>query len=324
MTIYKPALFIKSYIDSKLIIKLCFEKSLGTNISNIIDNFLLEYATGFALYDIKEYIINDRIRNKRYGHPLEVIVRFLSKYYKKTNNNEFNKILEKISNVENYKKIDVEELLKFLINLDNSLYNLLFNPADFLFVMYEIIDKFNIDISMYGKSIFYKKMLDNRFNINGIYIKSEGNSNNYTYKSNNLKKLEDCIIENSNFTDVNLNNIKGLCYEKQLLINNNIIMINLIRYDINPHIGMRFNSCNIIIPYILDLPDFVFVNNDKKKYELLFVVIYHDKKKMFSSIIKENNNKFYHYLFDKIIKVDDEYFNKNTINKACYIIYRMI
>jgi hypothetical protein len=64
---YKPPKFTDDYINSKNILKLCFNKQLYDN--NILNNILLyinKKATGFALFEDKlyEYI------NKKYNYDI--------------------------------------------------------------------------------------------------------------------------------------------------------------------------------------------------------------------------------------------------------------
>ena len=52
--------------------------------------------------------------------------------------------------------------------------------------------------------------------------------------------------------------------------------------------------------------------------------MYDNNKLEYSYIIKENDNNYYHYLYDKIIKTDDNYFDDNTSYNATHLFYRII
>ena len=102
-------------------------------------------------------------------------------------------------------------------------------------------------------------------------------------------------------------------------------MIQIKRFNINyaNNFSLIFDKTILNIPYILDLPDFVFYLEDKHIYELIAVIIYDYNIKQYSIIIKENNN-YFHYLYDHIIKTDNKYFYEKTVNNAIALIYRYI
>lgn len=324
MTEYRPDIFTKSYIDSRNILALCY-RNLKKNISKIINSYLIEYATGFALFEYTEYNINNIYRNKIIGHPIEPIIKIISKFNKKTKNEEFNKILNKINNIPNHKKINIEDLLTYFINLDKNFINMLFNFENFNYLFLYINEKIELNIELEISTIKYIKIKNNYINDNFIKIKET--KFNSIYLNKNLNTFEEYIIQRSNFNEIIINNITGknLCYIKQLIINSYIIKFEINRYDYDTNIReLIFRKDRIKIPYILDLPDFVFDNNEKQKYELIAVIMYDSNELRYSYIIKEDDNNYYHYLYDKIIKTDDKYFDKYTSYNATELFYRMI
>ena len=63
------------------------------------------------------------------------------------------------------------------------------------------------------------------------------------------------------------------------------------------------------IPKILDLPSFVFHNNDKFGYSI---------------VIRNNNDKYYHYLFNKINIIDNDFFEQKINHNTTYVFYKQI
>ena len=295
MTEYKPEIFTESYINSRNILSLCY-RDLDKNISKQIDSYLVDYAAGFALFGFMEYYLSCYIK---------IISKFCS-----IKNEESNKILKKINNIHNYKRIELKLDIYDLSCIENII----------------LKDKLNIENNT--KVIGYIKMKNNNININGTftkrikYISNTINPLNSFYKK--LNTLEEYIIQRANINDFYYNkdeeiDRKNLCYAKELIINNYII-----KFDITRPLDIKKSKNKIKIPYILDLPDFVFDNNEKQKYELIAVIIFDNNKLKYSCIIKENDNNYYHYLYDKIIKTNNKYFDKYTSYNATELFYRII
>ena len=317
MTVYKPDIFTSSYIDSRNILALCY-KDLDKNISRIIDSYLFEYDTGFANFDNREYIINNQIIHKnKGGHPLEPILILLSKYCRDTDNEIFNQILEKINNVHNNKKIDLTECLTYIIQKKRNIINELDKPSDY-YIVYNLIDKYIGKIKIDNKHIYMRCIRRNN-----EYIEMIDRDEISIILNKKLNSLAEIIIEKSQYNSIKEYRINRHIYlEKYLIINNNIITFTINRFLFND-VGLTFDYNKLDIPYILNLPNFVFENNDKKQYELIAVIIYNNNLKQYSIIIKQNNN-FYHYLYDKIIEVDNKYFNEKTSSNSTQLYYKMI
>lgn len=330
MSIYRPAIFTEPYIESKNILSLCLEKYyiLGSNISNYITSFLKEYACGFALFNYKNYVIKYRennimetiVREHFIGHPFEVFIRILSKMGKNSSNKKFNKILKKINNIPNYQQIDLTKYINFIINKSNRLLTDLIQPPHFSLWLYLIDqDIAKLSINKYCKTIRYNK-------INDEYIKiNEFRSLRLKYYINEkTDKLEEYIIHNSYLTPSKENNTQIICfYEKHLIENDDIMYLDLNRYGFTFIMDkpIKFIYNKVKIPYILDLPESVFENSEKNLYELISVVIFDDNQNKYSSIIKQGD-KYYHYLYDKIIECDDQYFDEKTFYNAIGLFYR--
>ena len=327
MTTFIPELFTTEYYDAKNILSLCYDKyfAIGKDVIKYIKQYLKSYAFGFAHFNYTKYTLiciknnNTKLitRNEFIGHPFEVLIKILSKFNNSiTNDSNFNKILQDINNTLNYTKIHLMECLKYIINKDYTLIHELFNPSDFS-QLYSLINTriANININRNTKRrICIKK--------NNKYVTTNYIGCLWYYLNNNLKTLEEYIIENSIYHSVKkYDTNKHLYYEKQLIINSNIILLEILRFEYNNKSVLMKNK--VKIPYILDLPEDVFENEIKQNYELYAVVIYDDYDKTYSCIIKENN-KYYHYLYNIIIECDDNYFNKVTISNAINIFYKLI
>ena len=321
MTLYHPDLITKSYIESKNVLFLCFGKRLKDDIIRDISSYLFEYSTGFALFEYKDYKLDYKrnnirrhiIRGKFIGHPLEIIIKILSKFGKDTTNKEFNEILEKIDRVPNYQKIDLMECLTFIIKQNTRLIGDIIQSSDF-HILYCLINQYvgEIQISKRCMIIRYIKVRDREEKYHKLLN---------IYLNKKIIKLEDYIVKNSQLTHIeDYITKKTLCYEKQLMINHNIIQFEISRFGFDN----LFHNDKVIIPYILDLPNSVFVNNEKKVYELISVVIFDNIKKKYSCIIKEDDNQYYHYLYDRILKIDDNYFYDKTSSNAIGLFYRML
>ena len=331
MSIYRPAIFTDSYIESKNVLSLCLEKhlSFGSNITNYINNFLKEYASGFALFKYKEYVIKytknnikkSKIIEKIDGHPFEVLIRILSKFRKNTSNETFNQILKNINNIPNYQQIDLMECINFIVKKSNRMVKDLIQLSDFSFWLYlinEDIAKLNINRSC--KTISYIQ------NTNGKYIQKNEISYKIYYIDGKLDTLEEYIIKRSRLTAYKKYNTQVIIsYEQHLIINDDIIYLDLTRYAItftmdNP---VNFIYNKLRIPYILDLPDSVFENNEKYLYELISVILFDNIEKKYSSIIKEGD-KYYHYLYEEIIECNEQYFYEKTADNAIGLFYRKL
>ena len=87
MKIYNPNNIItsnklyktKNYNNASNILKLCFNKFINNDISNIILSHINKYYYGNALFDNIQYIYNNKIiyNNKNGNHPFEHIIRLL-------------------------------------------------------------------------------------------------------------------------------------------------------------------------------------------------------------------------------------------------------
>lgn len=331
MSIYRPNIFTESYIESKNILSLCFEKYLGldSSISNHITNFIKEYAIGFALFDYKEYVINCRRNNTTRtivkedfdGHQFEVLIRILSKLDKKTSNETFNQILQNINSTPNYKRIDLTECMTFIVNKSNSLLRDLIQPPYFSLLLYLVdqdIAKLNIN-----KSCITVRYTKKR---NGEYIQENEIRCMKYYIDGKMDTLEEYILKRSYLTPHKKHDSQIInFYEKHLIKNNDIIYLDLNRYAITFMIDnpIRFMHNRVRIPYILDLPKFVFEDDEKYLYELISVVLSNNTENRYSSIIKEGD-KYYHYLYDEIIECDDQYFNEKTAGNAIGLFYQKL
>ncbi len=96
---------------------------------------------------------------------------------------------------------------------------------------------------------------------------------------------------------------------KYLFYYNKILTFEINRLNINNEIN--FN--NVIVPIILDLPDFVFYNKNKQIYQLIGAILF-DKENGYTLVMKIKNN-YYHFFNNKIIEINNEYYN--NINKYC-------
>lgn len=277
----------------------------------------------------KEYIIKYKrnnitktiVREEFDGHPFEVLIRILSKFSKNTSNETFNQILKKINDVSNYQKIDLTECITFVINKSNRTIGDLIQPSDFsqwLSLINQNIAKININRS--SKTIRYT------IKTNGKYEKKNEISCMSYYVDGKLDTLEEYITKASYLRPVKEHDT-GIThfYEKHLIINDDIIYLELSRYEITFLVDepIRFINNRVKIPYILDLPESAFDNDEKYFYELISVVLFDDIEKKYSSIIKEGD-KYYHYLYDKIIECDDKYFDQKTAGNAIGLFYRKL
>ena len=117
---YQPPKFTEEYINSKNIIKLCFNKKLGNNLSNNILTYINKYSTGFALFDDIFYKTssNKKLHHNKGGHPFPLILRIFCEFKDIINykNNSFNKFIEIMKNTSNYDKININDCLLYINN----------------------------------------------------------------------------------------------------------------------------------------------------------------------------------------------------------------
>lgn len=299
MSLYIPKLYDNN-IDALNILSLCF-KYLLSDIKKIIYKYLLIESHGFALFEYKDYGIYNN--TECIGTPIEPLIKFISKYCNNTSSIEFNNILNNINNVGNYKKIDLTEILIFLKKINNNIFFEILDFEDLLLIINSINLKINLSILKYTK-------INNNIFKERIYSISD-----YIIIPNNDKCLESLIIEKSKFNIIQFETHQK--YEKYLFNNNNIITFEILRLSNDNE--LNFNI--IKIPKILNLPKKVFYSK-KYIYELIGVILI-DEYNGYSLIMK-TNNKFYHHLTDKILLVDDEYYEQ-FINKHCIrLFYKII
>lgn len=266
--------YYKHNIDALNILYLCF-KNIDIFIKNNIYNYLYLENTDFALFEQ-----NDE-------QPLEPLIRFLSKYCKNTNSIKFNKILRDIHNVPNSNTIKLDKCIKFLKK------KFRFEIMDLEELLNNINDKcafLNINLSIvkyYDNNILFLNSLKD-------YVLSPIDTEIH---------LEYLIIKKSRYNLINNS------YEKYLFNYNKILTFEINRLD--NYDNLNFNS--IIIPIMLDLPDFVFYNKYKQKYILIGAILL-DEEYGYTLIMKIKYN-YYHFVNNKIIELDYNYYN--ILNKHC-------
>ena len=146
------------------------------------------------------------------------------------------------------------------------------------------------------------------------------------YVDGKLDTLEEYIIKSSYLRPIKEHDT-GITrfYVKHLIINDDIIYLELPRY-VNTSLvdePIRFINHKVKIPYILDLPESAFNNDEKYFYELISVILFDDIEKKYSTIIKEGD-KYYHYLYDKIIECNNKYFDQKTTGNATGLFYQKL
>ena len=314
----KPKL-TQEYISNKNILTLCYSKILNKHIIYLIKLYLIKYEHGSALFENKPYIINNiKYHENLGGHPFPCIIRFMSKYnYFNNNNIIFNKILNNINNISNHKKIDLAECINFLIltTINIRKLNISCGPCDILNMIVPYIDN---NSNCYNSMILYECNNNNETKVfNNLYIIFDEYQNN----------LEKILIKNSHYNNLNINNENPNTYTKKLIMNSNIITFHIDRTYLDNIYGICFSKYKLIIPKILDLPIFVFHNNEKKKYILVGVILYdriYDGVHGYSIVIRENDNKYYHYLFNKIYIIDNIFFEQKINYNATHLFYKQI
>jgi hypothetical protein len=303
---YKPEIYTKKYFENKYLVIFYLNKKVGINLTKKIHEYYIEYATGFALFKRKKYIIEN--------HSIEPIIKFLSLYCKNTSNKTFNKILEKINNTPNIQKIDLLECFTFLIKYIN--YSLINNSnfENLLYLIHDLITKLNI--YAYSQIHFICSKKENNKYISQEIIRIYGIVLEYNDINNTLENI---IIKRSLYK---LGKYSNLYYEKSLIITNKIFTIIIQREAFN-NIGHLFVvSTYIKIPKILDLPDFVFFTK-KEIYELIGVVIYDLNTKNYPMIIKQNN-KFFYYFNNQIIEINNKTFDVITGCRSHMLFYKIL
>jgi hypothetical protein len=317
MTEFTPFTYTPSYMESKNIVSLCIANLLKNDIATLIDEFNKEYSSGFSLFDNKIYNINNEfIHKNRGGHPFEPLIKFLSKYCKETNNTEFNTILEKIDTMPNYQKIDLTECLTYMINY-RKIKSMLKRDAIFQDLLSLLIHKYNIidNISNSGLSYMWIIKRDQSSSIKITKCEAYIRPNDVC---DNLKML---IVRDSLYKNISVRNDVDRYYTKTLIQNNKINYFEILRSFIFEDDDIKFSNTKIKIPKILNLPEIVFVDNNKRSLELLAIVIYDSNLRQYSIIIKESNGKYYHHLHDRVIKTDDEYFDHYTSKYSTGVFY---
>jgi hypothetical protein len=320
-------MFFKSkiYSDESLkvinTLSLCLNNKLCNELIKKINEYLFEYEIGFAFFNNKKYLINNKLIyynlinknieylfNKNYyinmdTNPLEIIIRIYSEYLYCTSNEKYNKCMNIIKNTPNCTKIDLIEILSFLKKKNNNI-NYLLNNASLLPILLSEINKY-IGITYNTSITFIYNTTYTTSYINKYYVIKSNYNNNET--------LENIIIKNNNN-----NNILNYYYQKILLLNNNIILFEINRNTINNN--------KIIIPKILNLPNYIFYKCKKNIYNLIAVILckYINNIKYYSLIIKLNNtNNYYHFFNDSIILVNDDYLDFQLSNYSTYIFYKI-
>jgi hypothetical protein len=312
MSEFNPGLYTQEYNESKNVLALCFHKYCTT----IIDPYLREYNLGYATFEDKRYFINNKFVHYCSGisgHPFELIIKFLSIYGKNSNSQKFNDILTDIYNTPKKQYINLSECLMFFSN-NNYIMDELKQPTDFFELFILIINNSYAGIiGMINK--LYTSIKNRKYSRKTLSIVRP------TY---NIDNLSDYIIAQSNYIKNCSVNVDNTFYSKELIINSKIILIKIERVTIDLITGeIDFLNDKFCIPKILDLPFFCFYKNEKFNYELIGVIIYDITRRKYSIIIKQDND-FFHYLSDKIIKVDDAYFNDVIYHYAYGIIYKQI
>jgi hypothetical protein len=322
VSVYKSEIFTKNYENNKYFIIFCLNKVFDINIIRKIYEYYIEYATGFALFKQKQYIINNKFiytneendNNYYTGHAMQPIIKFLSLYHKNITDTKFCKILENINNIPNNQTIDFTECLTYLMSVKQL--RKYFNPnrtADYVELL-SGINQYVTKIDIWEcSSICYicKKDKTNKY-------KTVKNKNIYFIYPINNETLDNLIIKQSQYK---INISREIYYTKMLIKNNNILTIYISR--INCKNGqIIFEKNNIKISKILDLPDFVFETN-KEIYELIGIVIYDNDERNYTMIIKQNN-KYLHYLNSHIIETDDEYFNIVASYNSTMLFYKIL
>jgi hypothetical protein len=316
---YQPQKITEEYINSKNIIKLCFNKKLyDNNILNNILTYINKYATGFALFDDIFYKTssNKKLYHNEGGHPFELILRILYELKDIINskNNIFNEFIKHIHNTYNYNKININECLLYINNkFPRIIKEYLSKPADFIELLY-VIDQY-----------IYKNKINK---LTSTYTKTVvcNNCNNkldseLIIATNDIYPLNISLLhfikKESNF--IECNNSMGRCnkcrsndiYYKKIINCKKIINFNFKRVDFNKNGKVEILSYPIDISETLTLPFFVCDTNKLTIYNLKFIICYIDDQ---YSIIIKKDCLWYHYHKDYIIKVTFNYILENSIN----------
>jgi hypothetical protein len=280
MQYYKSDKYTENYINSCNILNLCFYNKLEENIITIIKIYLLEYATGFAIFN-KSFMINNKEYNfkNRIGHAIDYIPKLLSKIpILMYSINDFSNIIKNINHIPNINIVDLNNLYSILFKKKCIKNNILYfsNFHELLCQINHHICKLNLSniiIKLYKKNdnnlIKYDEYIQNKLTIYIKYI----NDNN----------IEDIIINNCNNYKVakiyNYNNINSeKKYSKTLLSHtDDILLIELSRIIYNNTVSTYNN--NITINKIITLPPFVFINN-----------IYFHTYELNALLLNNNNN----------------------------------
>lgn len=292
MTLYTPDIYIKN-IDALNILSLCY-KNLVLDIKKNIYKYLLIEASGFALFKNGDYGI---YYNEGGGDPLEPLLKFISTYCRNTSCNIFNDILDRIYKTPNYKEIDLTECLLYLKKKDNTIFS---KVLDFEELLHKInFNCINININLSITKYIYNNDYKFTEKLNSLC--------HYIIKPNN-KNLYDLIIEKSNYNIVRIND--NYHFVKYIFNYNEIINFEIDRLTMDDELDFSI----IEIPKILDLPESVFSDNYKYVYNLIGVILI-DNENGYSLIMKTGYN-YYHHLLDKILLVNDEYF-ENFVYRHC-------
>jgi len=285
--VYKPEFYTENYIHERNIIKLCLNKYLENNITNLINSYLISYNYGFSLFEIK----NNNFLKKDYS--LFVIIRIIYELKIKSNNQIFDNIIDKIYKTKTNECIIINDLITFLNQYHQlSEINYVNNFLIFLGLLCKKLNLFDINSIVTKRKCLY---CDREFTINYSFI------NIY-----NLEDLIDSLVSlglykqfhDCNNCKINIKKYKSV-FEKSKLLDNKILIIDIVNV-----IKKQY------FPKILDLPKHFSINKIANMYYLNFIILYKDN---YHSIIIKKKNNWYHYLDNNILIVDDEYIFINSI-----------
>lgn len=293
---YIPSVYVKSYYEELNIIKLCLNNKIGSNLSNIINDFIKEINTGFKLFEDAKYIINGSIIHyNKGGHPFECALRIIAELNIVKDDcityDVFRDVLDELNFSSSNTRINLNKCIGTLINHPNIKYALK-KPCDYNDI-FELINKDIVpinDLFLINKSIFKCSICEN---IKLVCIRHLNcfnfmNLNEYLIEGNKPQKLDsNCQICNINTVFDLITKIKANCNILHITINS---FLNDYEYlKIDKHFTEK-----------LDLPNNMFEDNISRKYKLNIVVMY---TKTGYSVIINKNNKWYHYYKNNIYQL---------------------
>ena len=307
-TKYESNIYTNSYYESKLALILCYGKKICNNIQLNIDKFLIEYSTGFTLFET----------DKKSRHPFDFILRILSKYKIKTSNKEFNELLKIIENTPNYLKINIYQYINFFSENRKKIYNELIKPANFLNLI-SLLSKY-LKIKINIKSFCYTVNINKTEEIKNNEFINEY-SINIPKNSDSNFNLINYLINTSQYQKF----INSETYQKKCIVNTkDFLLIDLNREGFAHDWSIYFSFVFVDIPLILDLPSFVFLNQIKVKYELIAVITYDSTNKKYELFMKDKKI-FYYYKDHQIYKINNEKFFIDEIStKSTHLFYKKI